>query len=51
MRLKRINLYNMQVNTKNPKYAIFKFEILISQKKYVSNPISPIYFPNKYANA
>jgi len=32
------------------KKKVFKFEI-ISQTKYVSNSISPIYFLNKYANA
>lgn len=35
------------------KYAkqIFKFEILVPQNTFVSNPIFSIYFPNKYANA
>lgn len=28
-----------------------KFEILVSQNKFMSNPIYPIYSPNKYVNA
>lgn len=43
----------MHVKQKNLKNAItiFKFEIVILQNKYVSNPISPVYILNKYANA
>lgn len=32
-------------------FFFVEFEIVITQNKFASNPIAPIYFPDKYANA